>query len=63
MKKRKTNKGKKVLNHCCNNKSCESCRSNKLKQAYRELQKMKLKEEEFLNEKCYKEEKNNENSK
>lgn len=63
MKKRKTNKAKRVSNNCRNNKSCEYCRSNRLNQAYRELQKMKSKEEEFLNRKSYMEEENNENSK
>lgn len=64
MKKRKTNKAKRVSNNCRNNKSCEYCRSNRLNQAYRELQKMKSKEEEFfLNIQSYMEKENNENSK
>lgn len=51
MKKRKTNKAKQICISCRNNGTCELCRSNRLRQSYREIQKMKSKLEEFLKEK------------
>lgn len=47
MKNRKTNKGKRVSSSCRNHGSCPACKSNRLHQVNKEIERTKLKNEEF----------------